>query len=391
MKKKVIFIHSALWIGGIETALVNILNRFDYEKYDVTCLILSNHTEFAHKIPKQCELLVADRFSESSFSRKYKFSYLSKIIEKPQNVSHLRLFVWRLLDFFIRPVEERLYARYIRKNMPQNGFDAAFLFSSGICGTAVKAVDAKKYICFYHYSDLRRVFHDSKGYEKCSRIFAVSQNIADKLNAFMPEYANKIEGLHNLVDTVSIKGYAEKEPEQHFCGDTFNIVSCGRLNKDKGFDLAIKACKSLLEKGLNIKWYVLGGGPEEASLKNQAKECGVKDTIIFLGSCINPYPYMKQADLFVQSSRIEAFGLTITEALALGVPVVSTKTDGGTEIITDGENGILCDISWESIESAVERAINDPAFLKKLKCGAQSTDFEKSNSDIMNRLYEEID
>ena len=391
MKKKVIFIHSALWIGGIETALVNILNRFDYEKYDVTCLILSNHTEFAHKIPKQCELLVADRFSESSFSRKYKFSYLSKIIEKPQNVSHLRLFVWRLLDFFIRPVEERLYARYIRKNMPQNGFDAAFLFSSGICGTAVKAVDAKKYICYYHYSDLRRVFHDSKGYEKCSRIFAVSQNIADKLKAFMPEYANKIEGLHNLVDTVSIKEYAEKEPEQHFCGDTFNIVSCGRLNKDKGFDLAIKACKSLLEKGLNIKWYVLGGGPEEASLKNQAKECGVKDTIIFLGSCINPYPYMKQADLFVQSSRIEAFGLTITEALALGVPVVSTKTDGGTEIITDGENGILCDISWESIESAVERAINDPAFLKKLKCGAQSTDFEKSNSDIMNRLYEEID
>lgn len=391
MKKKVIFIHSALWIGGIETALVNILNRFDYEKYDVTCLILSNHTEFAHKIPKQCELLVADRFSESSFSRKYKFSYLSKIIEKPQNVSHLRLFVWRLLDFFIRPVEERLYAQYIRKNMPQNGFDAAFLFSSGICGTAVKAVDAKKYICFYHYSDLRRVFHDSKGYEKCSRIFAVSQNIADKLNAFMPEYANKIEGLHNLVDTVSIKEYAEKEPEQHFCGDTFNIVSCGRLNKDKGFDLAIKACKSLLEKGLNIKWYVLGGGPEEASLKNQAKECGVKDTIIFLGSCINPYPYMKQADLFVQSSRIEAFGLTITEALALGVPVVSTKTDGGTEIITDGENGILCDISWESIESAVERAINDPAFLKKLKRGAQSTDFEKSNSDIMNRLYEEID
>ena len=70
---------------------------------------------------------------------------------------------------------------------------------------------------------------------------------------------------------------------------------------------------------------------------------------------------------------------------------VDFDTDGGTEIITDGENGILCDISWESIESAVERAINDPAFLKKLKCGAQSTDFEKSNSDIMNRLYEEID
>ena len=284
MKKKVIFIHSALWIGGIETALVNILNRFDYEKYDVTCLILSNHTEFAHKIPKQCELLVADRFSESSFSRKYKFSYLSKIIEKPQNVSHLRLFVWRLLDFFIRPVEERLYARYIRKNMPQNGFDAAFLFSSGICGTAVKAVDAKKYICFYHYSDLRRVFHDSKGYEKCSRIFAVSQNIADKLNAFMPEYANKIEGLHNLVDTVSIKEYAEKEPEQHFCGDTFNIVSCGRLNKDKGFDLAIKACKSLLEKGFLPKSLRAAAGMQCNLLMSKFPPCLVFNAVFLTPS-----------------------------------------------------------------------------------------------------------
>ncbi len=391
MKKKVIFIHSALWIGGIETALVNILNRFDYEKYDVTCLILSNHTEFAHKIPKQCRLLVADRCSEISFPEKYKYSRLFSISEKPMNASPLRLFIRKFLGFFVRPVEERLYARYIRKNMPQNGFDAAFLFSSGICGTAVKAVDAKKYICFYHYSDLRRVFHDSEGYKRCSRIFAVSQNIADRLKSFMPEYANKIEALHNLVDTVSIKEYAAKEPEQHFGGDTFNIVSCGRLNKDKGFDLAIKACKSLLEKGLNIKWYVLGEGPEEAALKNQAKECGVEEVFAFLGKQVNPYPYIKQADLFVQSSRIEAFGLTITEALTLGVPVVSTKTDGGTEIITDGENGVLCDISCESIASAAESVINTPGLLQKLKCGAQNTDFEKSNSDIMNRFYEEID
>lgn len=391
MKKKVIFIHSALWIGGIETALVNILNRFDYEKYDVTCLILSNHLEFAHKIPKQCKLLVSDRFSEISFSEKYKYSRLFSLIEKPMNASSLRLFIWRLLDFFVRPVEERLYARYIKKNMPQNGFDAAFLFSSGICGAAVKAVDAEKYICFYHYSDLRRVFHDFKGYKRCSHIFAVSKNIADRLKGFMPEYAKKIEELHNLVDTVSIKGGAEKESERHFCGDTFNIVSCGRLNKDKGFDLAIKACESLLKKGLNIKWYVLGEGPEGAALKKQAKECGVDGSFIFLGQQVNPYPYIKQADLFVQSSRIEAFGLTITEALVLGVPVISTKTDGGTEIITDGENGLLCDISWESIENSVARAINDPNLLQKLKFGAQNTDFEKSNSNIMNRLYEEID
>jgi hypothetical protein len=59
--KKILFISEALWIGGIETALVNLLNRMDYEKYDVSCLVIKGSLEMANRITPKCRLIVADR------------------------------------------------------------------------------------------------------------------------------------------------------------------------------------------------------------------------------------------------------------------------------------------------------------------------------------------
>ena len=110
-----------------------------------------------------------------------------------------------------------------------------------------------------------------------------------------------------------------------------------------------------------------------------------------LGVQSNPYPILRQADLFVQSSRIESFGLTITEAQALGVPVLSTKTDGGTELIRDEETGLLCDISAEAIESGVRRLLRDKALYERIREGVAGIDFESRNARVMQRLYEELE
>ena len=117
MKKKVIFISQALWIGGIETALVNLLNRFDYDKYDVTCMTVHKSLEMAESITPKCRLIVADRYSEVSFDKPYKFSRLFGLIQKPQNASKLRLIIWRVLQFLLRALELRLYSHYIKKQL----------------------------------------------------------------------------------------------------------------------------------------------------------------------------------------------------------------------------------------------------------------------------------
>ena len=129
----------------------------------------------------------------------------------------------------------------------------------------------------------------------------------------------------------------------------------------------------------------------EAALRAQIHALGMENYVTLLGMQSNPYPILRQTDLFVQSSRIEAFGLTITEAQALGVPVLSTKTDGGTELIRDEETGLLCDISAEAIEDGVRRLLRDKALYDRIREGTAGIDFESRNAHVMQRLYEELE
>jgi len=101
----------------------------------------------------------------------------------------------------------------------------------------------------------------------------------------------------------------------------------------------------------------------------------------------NPYPYIRCADLYVQPSRFEAFGLTIREAQVLAVPVLSTRTDGSAELISDGETGLLCESDADSIAAAIIRLYNAPKLRESIQAELQNHDFERDNSAILKQLY----
>lgn len=388
VKKKILFVHNALWIGGIETALVAMLNRFDYSEYDVTCLITSNNTDLTDKITPKCKLIISDRNDKVTFLHKYKFGKLYDIIESTERSKGIRYLRNKFFEVFFRNLEEYLYGAYIHKNLAITDFDAVIIFSAKVAGIARRCVKSKKYLSFYHYSDLRRVYHDNLGYDVSEKIFAVSENLSESLRSYMPEYKDKFRALHNMVDTKEILAKSKENVDFGVLSQELNIVSCGRLHRDKGFDMAIEACKMLLDDGYtDLHWYVVGEGPERENLLKAANEHGVSENFHFLGVKSNPYPYMKAADIFVQSSRIEAFGLTITEALSLGVPVISTATHGGKEIITDKVNGLLCEVSADSIYHSIKSLIENPDLRKRIAAGAGEIDFEAQNAEILNKLY----
>ena len=97
----------------------------------------------------------------------------------------------------------------------------------------------------------------------------------------------------------------------------------------------------------------------------------------------NPYPYIARADLFVQPSRVEAFGLSIAEAMILGVPVLSTQTDGAKEIFAAKYNGLLCKISGEDIFTYIEKFKNE-----KKQYSGSSLIFRKKNEHVIELLEE---
>lgn len=390
MKKKVIFVTKALWIGGIETALVNLLKYFDYDRYEVTLLVLKAELDVLDQIHPKCRVLVADRDQTVSFQEKYKYKKLSHLTEQTENPSVLhKMMMWAVP--IIRWAENQLYIQYIRKLMHDEQFDTAVIYSDVAGETAVKAIKADKFLMFYHHGAMRHVYHDKIAYRKCRSIIAVSENQAEALRRFNPQYKDKIVAIHNLADVEGIREKALALPEEPFDSRKFNIVSVGRVSHEKGMDFAVRVCAELVKNGYNnICWWIIGDGPAMQEVKETIRELKLEKYVMMPGMKKNPYPYIQQADLYVQPSRFEAFGLTIIEALILGKAVVSTNTLGACETIKNEENGLLCETDVEKLAARIEFLLQNPEKLEELKRAAGQIDFieqNQKNLSVLEKLF----
>ena len=390
MKKKILFVSEALWIGGIETALVNLLNRMDYEKYDVACLVVRGSLELAERITPSCRLIVADREKVFTFAEPYRYSRLYHLTEESANPSQLhKATMWAVPA--IRWIENRLYIRYIREQMKGEHFDTCVIYSDRTAETAVRGVKAGQYLMFYHHGAMRREYHDEIGYLKSEKIITVSEKTLDTLKAFRPQHADKIMVIHNIVDIDNVIEKSIEIPGHSFPEGQFHLVSCGRLSEAKGYDWAIQSMKSLLDKGYhNLHWWIVGGGPDEKKLRRQIEDAGVGEHFHLLGMQNNPYPYIAGADLYVQPSRYENYSVVILEAMALCKPILATIPAAEMQI-TSGENGLLCEAKPESIAQSIEHLYLHREKMKKYVQALKENSLEKQNEEIMDSLYRLFD
>ncbi len=387
MKKKLIFITEALWIGGIETALVNLLNRLDYDRYDVTCLILRDCQDIACRITPKCCLIVSDRQHPATFPDAYRYKRMYNLMEEPQHASRLRRGIWHILRLLLRAPEARRYAAYVKKQLNGEHFDTAVIYSDRTAETAVRAVSAGRFLMFYHHGAMRREYHDTYGYKKADKIIAVSEKLAERLRLYRPQYRDQIIAVNNLIDTAGVREKSLESLEAVFSKDCFNIVSCGRLSPAKGMDIAIDACARLVQNGYtDIHWWIVGGGPEEASLRAQICVLGMEDYVTLLGMQSNPYPYIAQADLYVQPSRFEGYCGTILEARLLAVPILATRNAAEEQIVND-ETGSLCDPNAASIADAAALLYREPERRQAFRDALRGHNFEQDNAAILQKLY----
>ncbi|MBQ8835473.1 MAG: glycosyltransferase [Oscillospiraceae bacterium] len=390
MRKKILFISEALWIGGIETALVNLLNRMDYEEYDVTCLVVRGSLDIADRITPKCRLVVADREKVFTFSEAYKYSRLYHLTEESENPSWLhRAMMWAVPA--IKWVENRLYIQYIREQMKDERFDTCVIYSDRTAEIAVRAINAEQYLLFYHNAIMDKAYHDEIGYRKSRKIIAVSEKKAEELKSFRPKYAAKYMTIHNLVDLDGVMEKSQMAPDTVFQEEAFNLVTCGRLAHQKAIDWAIQAMRSLLDKGYaDLHWWIVGGGPDEQALRKQAEGADIISYFHFLGMQNNPYPYIANANLYVQPSRYENYSVVILEAMALCKPILATIPAAEMQI-RSGENGMLCEASPESIAESIEYLYLHRKEMEKYVQALKDNGLDKQNEEIMDSLYRLFD
>ena len=161
------------------------------------------------------------------------------------------------------------------------------------------------------------------------------------------------------------------------------MTSIGTLNSVKAFDRIIRIAKRFQEEGYHIHFQIIGEGGEEKQLKKQCCELGVQDIVSFLGFMSNPYPYLKESDIYVSTSRSEGFSLVICEAMCLGIPVVATPTAGAVELLVGYDD--------DSIYQGLKKLINDKQLRQQYaKKAILHSEIFKAD-EVMRKVYELFD
>ena len=265
-----------------------------------------------------------------------------------------------------------------------------YLTRTGLHYFVSEKVKAKRKIAWIHtdYSTIATdIDMDLKMWNKFDYIMAVSEECK---NAFLKKYSSlkgKVKVMENITSPEFIRKMAEEDIEENIKeDDSFKLVSVARFSHAKGIDNAVKALKLLHDRGLtDIKWYVVGYGGDEEIIRKLIKENNLEESFILLGKKINPYPYMKACDLYVQPSRYEGKAVTVGEAQILGRPVIITNYTTAKSQVRENIDGYICELSIEGIANGIEKLYKDKNLRTQLSDNCKKTNY--SNSNELNNLY----
>lgn len=392
MKKKVLFIIPSLNAGGAEKSLVNLLNHFNYEEYEVDLFIFCRGGIFEQFLPEEVNIIECNKdYINFSLSLKSSLINFIKDIKVTLIINRLLFSMTNKIKKDRRNIDQYNW-RFLSKSLKSinKKYDVAigFLEKTSIY-FCVDKVSANKKIGFIH-NDYRELGLnpriDKEYFEKLDNIFTVSENC---LNILKDEFQNEKDkfGIMRNVVSVSMINKMATTHESIYKKDKEQIlISIGRLHKQKGFDIAIDTCKKLIDKGYDIKWYVIGEGEERDELEKLIAKNNLEDKFILLGIKSNPYPFIKQADIYVQSSRYEGKSIALDEAKILRKPIIITNYTTAKDQIENGENGLIVDTNADSLEEGIEILINDKSirdkFIKNLSLSNFGTESE------IKKLYE---
>lgn len=182
-------------------------------------------------------------------------------------------------------------------------------------------------------------------------------------------HARKVAVVLNGVEVGAVQAAGREVPDPGLvpAGEGPLVVAVGRLSRQKGFDVLLRAHRSVLDQGLPHRLLVLGEGEQRAELEALVDDLGVRPTVSMPGFAPRPLAVLAAADLYVLASRWEGFSQTVAESLLLGTPVVSTDcVSGPRELLRDGAHGRLVPVEdVQALADAVADHLRDPEDLRR--------------------------
>ncbi len=367
MKKKLLFVIDSLPCAGAEKSLITLLSQLDYEQYEVDLQLFAYGWTLDELVPKEVNFLPPLSYTN------YSNQSLKQMILNCRNVTQFKMIVARLrYSLFIRKGHltnaqmARLYWQSIGSVIEKNEkvYDVAISYAQGIPTfyVADKTRAAKKYAWVnvsYTLGEEDRLFQE-KYYQAYERIVAVSESAEEIFLESFPMFKDRMTIIYDINDYQMIKRMSELEPEFKLDVPHLKLLTIGRLDHQKGYDIALEAARLLKERGILFTWYVLGKGGLYDEIKQTIQKYGLEKEFILLGITANPYPMIKQCDIYVQTSKFEGYGLAIAEARMLNKPVVTTKFDAVFNQMVHEKNGLVTTMDGVGVADGIERLLKEP-------------------------------
>ena len=394
MKKDILIIMPSMFIGGAERSLIGLLDSIDYTKYNVDLFLNRHEGEFMSLIPSKVNLLseideytTFDRpIKDILFSKNFKYGIarLKAKLDVRKNIkSGNEGNVWSSMQFISNRIVPLLPEIDKEYDIAIN-----FLGISDILGQKVKA---KKKLAWIHtdYSKLIPIKKfDLDTYSKVDYIVNVSETCEKQFLNTYPTLKNKSLIIENILAEKFIISQSEQEiDDNNFIKneDEIKLLSIGRFTDAKNFDNVPKICKHILQKGINVKWYIIGYGTDEALIKNKIEQENIQDNVIILGKKENPYPYIKACDIYVQPSRYEGKAVSVREAQILNKPVIITNFETSKSQLTDGFDGIIVPMDNNHCAEGIYKVIKDKELQQRLIENTKITDY--TNKQELEKIY----
>ena len=378
-KKKLLFINGHLNVGGVEKSLTDILRHLDYDHYEVELLLLEETGDYMGEIPKDVKI--------SLKSLKNTYGPFASCIFKCIREHDWFSLKMRMILLAMKVSGQKKIRLANKLLTGGKHYDIVVGFRPGICTQiAAYAVSADKRIAWWHHGE----FNISGGqYEeqlkKCDALVSVSESCARMLAEHMPDMADKITVISNMIDE-ELLGQKSGNVSP-YDNDVTQLVTVGRLSPEKHMENIIYAARELKKAGYQFQWHIIGNGTQRNELEILRKKEQITDCVFFEGAKRNPYPYMKYADLYVHPSYVESQGLTILEAMALHLPCVVTISRGSSEFIEDGVNGLLTEQSPQALTAGVKRMLEDRKLYEHIQSASVCPERFRPD-EVMKKIYE---
>ena len=384
-------------IGGAETALVGLLNALDPARVDVDLFLYDHRGEMMQFIPEWVNLL----------PQIPKYSVLERPIVELVKRGFWGIAAARLWAKCISKVAYKRSGSKLENNggldkmskctaplLPRINqsvtYDLAISFLTPHRIVAEK-VKAKKKIAWIH-TDYTRVWVDAedelKVWQKYDYVASISGDVTNTFLQVFPSLAPKIVEIENILSPSFVRKRAElQDVDKEIRHEgAITLLSVGRFSDAKSYDNVPDICKRLInETKLNIKWYIIGYGGDEALIRKKIKEAGMEEHVILLGKRSNPYPYIKACDIYVQPSRYEGKSVTVREAQMLCKPVVVTNYPTAPSQIRSGIDGVIVPMDNEGCAHGLAEVICDKPLQERIIAHLKTHDY--GNESEVEKIY----